>query len=108
MVNFCERLRALRTETGLSQTDFAARAGVTKKTQSLYERGERSPTAVYLSAVAEFTDVSYLLTGNRTVPSGLSQDEQTLLDRFRKCSPISQRHLLASAESFVGLELYET
>ncbi len=83
MVEFGERLRAARTETGLSQTDFAERAGVTKKTQSLYERGERSPSAEYLSAIADLVDVTYLLTGNRTVPLALSRDESALLDNYR-------------------------
>lgn len=83
MVDFFERLREVRIETGLSQTDFAARAGVTKKTQSLYERGERSPSAEYLSAISDLVDVTYLLTGNRSVPLRLAPDESALLDNYR-------------------------
>jgi transcriptional regulator with XRE-family HTH domain len=83
MVDFFERLREARIETGLSQTDFAAKAGVTKKTQSLYERGERSPSAEYLSAISDLVDVTYLLTGNRSVPVQLAPDESALLENYR-------------------------
>lgn len=83
MVDFGDRLRKVRLKTGLSQTDFAEKAGVTKKTQSLYERGERSPSAEYLSAIADLVDVSYLLTGNHSVTSVISPDEAALLDNYR-------------------------
>lgn len=67
MVSFCERLRAERTRLGLNQTDFAALAGVTKKTQMLYEAGERVPDANYLAAIAEAgADVYFTITGQKT------------------------------------------
>ncbi|SCW97475.1 helix-turn-helix domain-containing protein [Pseudomonas sp. NFACC05-1] len=72
MVSFCERLRAERTRLGLNQTDFAALAGVTKKTQMLYEAGERVPDANYLAAIAEAgADLSFIVTGqkNTATPS---------------------------------------
>jgi transcriptional regulator with XRE-family HTH domain len=64
MVSFCERLRAERTRLGLNQTDFAALAGMTKKTQMLYEADERVPDANYLAAIAAAgADVHYRITG---------------------------------------------
>lgn len=43
---------------------MAAAAGVTKKTQGLYERNERSPSAEYLAALSECgVDVLYVVTG---------------------------------------------
>jgi transcriptional regulator with XRE-family HTH domain len=64
MVSFCERLRAERARLGLNQTDFAALAGMTKKTQMLYEADERVPDANYLAAIsAAGADVHYILTG---------------------------------------------
>lgn len=66
MVSFCERLRAERTRLGLNQTDFAALAGVTKKTQMLYEAEERVPDANYLAAIAHAgADTHYLITGQK-------------------------------------------
>ena len=68
MVSFGERLREERERMGLTQTDFGDLAGVTKKTQMLYESGDRSPKADYLSAIGTVgVDVEYLLTGNRSV-----------------------------------------
>lgn len=66
MVSFCERLRAERTRLGLNQTDFAALAGVTKKTQMLYEAGDRAPDTHYLTAVTQAgVDMYYLITGQK-------------------------------------------
>ncbi|MCY1302839.1 Helix-turn-helix domain protein [compost metagenome] len=61
-----ERLRQERERLGANQTDFAAKAGVSKNTQYNYEKGERSPDADYLSAVAAMgVDVLYVVTAER-------------------------------------------
>lgn len=66
MVSFCERLRAERTRLGLNQTDFAALAGVTKKTQMLYEAGERVPDANYMAAIGQAgADLYFIITGQK-------------------------------------------
>jgi len=65
-VSVSGRLREERNRTGLNQTDFAAIGGVTKKTQMLYEKGERAPDTNYMSAIAAAgADVLYILTGQR-------------------------------------------
>lgn len=75
MVSFGERLREERERLGLSQTLFGDLAQVTKKTQMLYESGQRSPKADYLTAIAEQgIDVQYVLTGNRSVSVSQSLD----------------------------------
>jgi len=59
------RLRDERSRLKLNQTDFGDVGGVTKKTQLLYESGERVPDAKYLSAIAATgADVLYILTGH--------------------------------------------
>lgn len=66
MVSIGERLREERQKLTMSQTAFAERGGVTKKTQMLYEGNERFPDAQYLALVAEAgVDVLYVLTGQR-------------------------------------------
>lgn len=66
MVSFCERLRGERTRLGLNQTDFAALAGVTKKTQMLYEAGDRVPDAHYMAAIAQAgADLYFIITGQK-------------------------------------------
>lgn len=64
---FSERLREQRDHTGLSQEQFAALAGQSKKSQGRYETGERSPDVDYLLALSEHgVDIAYLLTGQRS------------------------------------------
>lgn len=72
-ISIGERLREIRTEMQLSQTEFAeiaARAGVpgaTRQSQANYEKGRQMPSAAYLAAIAEAgADVLYVVTGHRT------------------------------------------
>ncbi|AGA74263.1 helix-turn-helix domain-containing protein [Pseudomonas putida HB3267] len=66
LLNIGERLREERVRLGYNQADFAAIAGVAKTSQFNYEKGERSPDAAYLAAVAEKgVDVLYVVTGVR-------------------------------------------
>lgn len=85
-VSFGDRLRAERERLRLNQTAFAAIGGVTKKTQMLYEGGDRFPDARYLAAISEIGgDVRFLITGSRDgePPETLSTDERELLALFR-------------------------
>jgi transcriptional regulator with XRE-family HTH domain len=64
-----DRLREERDRLGMNQTDFAALTGVSRRSQSNYEGGERSPDADYLAAIAKAgADVTYILTGVRVLP----------------------------------------
>lgn len=86
MLNIGERLKEERVRLGLNQGDFAALATVSKTTQFNYEKGERSPDAAYLAAVAAAgVDVLYVLTGTRTPRpvEGLSVAEEKVLDNYR-------------------------
>lgn len=86
MLNTGDRLREERVRLGLNQADFAALAGVAKTTQFNYEKGERSPDAGYLAAIAEKgVDVLYVITGNRTpaAADAISEAEADLLEHFR-------------------------
>ena len=77
------RLRRERERMGLSQEAFAALASVKKMAQWNYEKGDRSPDAKYLAAIAAAgVDVRYVLTGELSAAS-LSSDEKQLLELFR-------------------------
>ncbi|MCL8304586.1 helix-turn-helix domain-containing protein [Pseudomonas putida] len=66
-MNIGERLREERVRLGYNQADFAAIAGVAKTSQFNYEKGDRSPDADYLAAIAEKgVDVLYVVTGVRS------------------------------------------
>lgn len=91
---------------GLNQTEFGELAGVTKKSQMLYEADERAPDARYLLAITEAgANVLYILTGlnqevtgqsNRSTSTDLPPDEQLLLDSYRGLSSAKKKQLLAS------------
>jgi len=85
-----DRLKEERSRLGVSQTDLATAGGVGKTTQINYEKGERSPDASYLSAVAEKgVDVLYVVTGERKPRSSdsLAADEALLVERYRNMTP---------------------
>lgn len=86
LVSFGGRLREERERLLLNQTAFAAVGGVTKKTQMLYEAGERFPDVRYLAAVQQIgCESRYVITGLReALPAEtLTADEQELLTLFR-------------------------
>lgn len=61
-----QRLREERERLSLSQTDFGAAVGVTRKSQFNYESGSRSPDAKYLACIYQLgVDVLYVITGHR-------------------------------------------
>lgn len=66
-VSFGERLREERTKLDLTQSEFGALAGVTKKTQMLYEADARAPDSNYMKAISgKGVDVQYVITGTRS------------------------------------------
>ncbi len=72
MVNFGEKLKALRQEAGLTQKQLADRLGVTKSTVSYYELALRYPSTDVIVNLAEAFHVStdYLL--------GVEKKQQTI------------------------------
>lgn len=53
-----ERIREIRTENKLSQTEFGEKLSVSQDTVSLWEKGKSVPTAEYLVAIAKTFNVS--------------------------------------------------
>ena len=66
------RLKEIRQEKNLSQTDIAKALGVTRQAISLYEKGDREPKLETWQKLADFFNVpvDYLL--------GISKDRSTL------------------------------
>ena len=80
------RLFEERTRLTLTQEELAKIGGVNRNTQRNYEKGERSPDAVYLMAVAAIgVDIMYVLTGSRNISTadGLTPAESTVLANYR-------------------------
>ncbi|WP_228529943.1 XRE family transcriptional regulator [Diaphorobacter caeni] len=83
----------------MSQTTFGEVGGVTKKTQMLYEGGERTPDASYLAAAAGAgVDVRYVVTGQRDAPAQdvPSPEEKLLLQYYREAAPAIRKAALAA------------
>ena len=85
-ISIGDRLREERDRLNLSQEEFAALGGASKRTQAAWEKGEQVPNAEFLSLVAEHgVDVLYVVTGQRT-PVGaaaLTPEESALVENYK-------------------------
>lgn len=102
LLNIGERLRKERVRLGFNQAQFAAFAGVAKTSQFNYEKGDRSPDAAYLAAVAEKgVDILYVVTGVMTpkVVEGFTAAEDELVNQYRALPEADQAavHRIVSA-----------
>lgn len=93
------RLREERERLGHTQDAFAAVAAVGKRALIHYEKGERSPDAAFLAAIAGAgADVLYILTGERSgAHPAHDAAEQVLLDSYRRCNQAARQHLIQTA-----------
>ncbi|NYT80902.1 helix-turn-helix transcriptional regulator [Alcaligenaceae bacterium] len=107
-VSIGDRLKEERLRLGLTQPVMGEIAGVTKKSQMLYEAGERFPDARYLAAAMRAgVDVLYVLSGERSnsaLTHHLSPREQVVLDAYRAGTPEQQDFILKAALGFSGIE----
>ena len=81
-----ERLREERDRKGLTQLEFATLVGVSRGTQKNYELGAAvgAMDLKYLAALeANGIDATYVLTGQRTIAAGLTEEEFTVLEQYR-------------------------
>lgn len=98
-----DRLKEERERLGFNQTDFAANAGASKNSQYNYEKGERSPDATYLAAVAEKgVDVLYVVTGERkpTTVESISADTAKFLEIYQHVAELDRDVLFRMASAF--------
>lgn len=71
-----QRLRKVRDDLGLKQTEMASRVSVSPRTWQSWERAEYYPTAEALRFLAEQgVDVNWVLTGNMTRPTQTSTQD---------------------------------
>lgn len=64
--NIAERLRVLRAQRNVKQTDMTRQIGIARQTLSMIERGEQFPTIPQIAALSDFFGVSidYLVKGS--------------------------------------------
>lgn len=71
-----QRLRKVRDDLGLTQTEMASRVSVSPRTWQSWERAEYYPTAEALRFLAEQgVDVNWVLTGNMALPTQTSTQD---------------------------------
>lgn len=102
-MGICDRLKEERERLGFSQTEFAAVAGASKNSQYNYEKGERSPDAVYLAAVAgKGVDILYVVTGERKpqLVDSISPEATEFLEVYFKIDKADRDVLLRMATAF--------
>ncbi|MGE8065565.1 helix-turn-helix domain-containing protein [Pseudomonas sp. NPDC089569] len=102
-MNIGERLKEERVRLGFNQADFAAFAGVAKTSQFNYEKGDRSPDAAYLAAVAEKgVDVLYVVTGERKPLSStcMTPDASDFFAVYQLVSEADRDVLFRTAQAF--------
>ena len=95
-MKFCEKIREARKNAGLKQDEFAKAIGVSLRTVSNYESGERYPKkreTYYKIAEVPKVDVNYLLT----------DDEEFLLEAEAKYGTKGARQAKALVAEVSGL-----
>lgn len=98
-----ERLREFRKAEGLGQSDVASAIGVSSKTISAWERGDRQPNAEKLMKLctffgADFIDFEEVTTGL----DNLTDKEKELLGIFRNLDDDSQDAVLVTARAIIN------
>lgn len=79
--DFGTRIASERERLKLKQADLCVRTGVSKMTQIRYEASDGKPGIDYLRALdALGFDILYIITGDRTTGSQLSEQQQNLID----------------------------
>ena len=64
-MEFSERLKKLRKDTGLTQVDVASKLGISQQAYASWERGAKKPTQDNLVKIAQILNVSVdYLVGN--------------------------------------------
>ena len=102
------RLREERNRLGISQTDFAEQAGVSRGSQVNYESGEREPDAAYYEAIAKLgASLTYIHEGERI--EGLPSFAGSIAERiFKKADTALNHDAMAMLFYLFGLnEVYE-
>ena len=84
-----ERLKMLRTENDLTQTELAKKLGIAQTTVAAYEKSH-DPNIYSLIAYADFFECSLDYLAGREqapLPYALSPQERELVQKFRSLKP---------------------
>ena len=106
---FMNRIKELRQQKQLDQKDLAQIMQIGKGSISNWEVGRTEPSVEYLIKLANYFEVSvdYLLGHSNEVGiietgAALSNDEQELLNLYKRMSSGNKNKLLGYAQGLVG------
>lgn len=98
MTDFASRLKPLRAQRGLSQSELAKLVGVHYNHIGRYERGQSKPGAQTLTKLAEALGVSsdFLMDGNTDEAAKASFQDRELLIQFKQVEQLNDndKHLV--------------
>lgn len=98
MSDFASRLKQLRTQRGLSQTELAKKVGVHYNHIGRYERGQSKPAAETLTRLAESLGVSgdFLMEGHTSEAAKATFEDRELLIQFKEVQKLGEtdKHLV--------------
>ncbi len=96
-----ERLKMLRTENGLTQTELAKALHIGQTTVAAYERSH-DPNLYSLIAYADYFECTLDYLAGREdapLPYALTQDERELVRLFRTLKPAAKEFALKQLET---------
>lgn len=106
MSSIGKRLEEVRNQFGMNKTTFASVGGVSTTSQTNYEEDFRSPDTEYLEKIAAAgADVLYVITGRKTPPGDLTNDETLLVNNYRAAPEKRRVTLLAVSTAFAEADI---
>lgn len=103
-----QRLKELRTQRGLTQSQIGELLGVSCVTIARYEAGEREPSNAKLTTLANFFDVSvdYLMGREEPAKDGAEAYPPHLQEAYRVLSDLTPQEL-AEVVEVAKFKLYQ-
>lgn len=100
-----ERLKRLRHELGLTQTEFAEKLHIKQSAYSSIESGKTKLNDRYISQICMTFDVNehWLRTGEGAIFENVAK-KQEMFELFSKLTPESQEYMLDVLRSFLKLQ----
>ena len=108
------RIKELRLERNLTQSEVAKAIGTSQRNIGRWENGENEPAAVYVKALAEFFGVraDYLLgleddfgvrvDDKEKKPDTLSAEERRLVEGYREINAAGKKLVMQTVETLRG------
>lgn len=110
-MNYAERLKALRLECGMTQTELAKKSNLATSCIAMIELGRREPSANTLVCLSQALEVSadYLLgleddfgikvERQKKEPDTLSAEERRLIEGYREINAAGKKLVMQTVET---------